>query len=169
MTDLEREHAQGAQAEATIEGVEQWLPRYVSNLARQLASAAMDDLEDEDRSEDRSYYLARWFDAAITAGRRSPAGKASPAANDLVERLRNPMWAHGNIPFESPQLEKEENLAAMAEAAAEIERLVGLVENVEQWRSSLIERIRSSTWSGSEEIVALIKRHSLTSTVREGK
>jgi hypothetical protein len=42
---------------------------------------------------------------------------------DLIERLRNPMWAHGNVPFLSPQLEQEENLAAMNEAAAEIERL----------------------------------------------
>ncbi|MBR1032729.1 hypothetical protein [Bradyrhizobium liaoningense] len=55
----------------------------------------------------------------------APALPRLSAANgdDLINRLRNPMWAHGNIPFESPQLEQEENIAAMNEAAAEIERL----------------------------------------------
>ena len=43
--------------------------------------------------------------------------------SELVERLRNPMWAHGNVPFESPQLEQEENIAAMNEAADRIETL----------------------------------------------
>lgn len=50
-------------------------------------------------------------------------------AADLVERLRNPMWAHGNIAFESPQLEQEENLAAMKEAADLIEHLSTLAQS----------------------------------------
>jgi uncharacterized Zn finger protein (UPF0148 family) len=107
---------------------------------------------------------------------QSPAGKERPAANDLVERLRNPMWAHGNIPFESPQLEQEENLAAMAEAAAEIERLVGLFEGV---RAQAIEECAmvASCYSPSPwdvermraGIIEAIRALSLTSTVREAK
>jgi hypothetical protein len=49
------------------EAIAKLRPVYVSALARGLASDAFDDLEGEPRSEDRTYYLARWFDAALNA------------------------------------------------------------------------------------------------------
>jgi len=49
---------------------------------------------------------------------------AAPVETDpLSTRLRNPMWAHSNASFPSPQLEQEENIAAMEEAADEIDSL----------------------------------------------
>ncbi len=42
----------------------------------------------------------------------------------LIERLRNPMWVRSNHPFmDNPQLDTDENLITMLEAATEIERL----------------------------------------------
>lgn len=43
--------------------------------------------------------------------------------DDIVDRLMNPMWAHSEAPFESPQLDKEANLATMTDAADLIKRL----------------------------------------------
>ena len=57
---------------------------------------------------------------------------------ELIERLLNPMWAHSNMPFESPQLEQEENLAAMRDAAKEIQRLLAIPDAAQ-------ERIRELT------------------------
>ncbi len=57
---------------------------------------------------------------------------------ELIERLLNPMWAHSNMPFESPQLEQEENLAAMRDAAKEIQRLLAIPDAAQ-------ERIRAET------------------------
>ena len=48
----------------------------------------------------------------------------------LIERLRNPMWAHSDTPFESPQLERDENIAAMNEAADEILRLRATIDQL---------------------------------------
>lgn len=42
---------------------------------------------------------------------------------DIVDRLRNPAWVHSNVPFPSPQLEKDDVLSDMLAAAVEIERL----------------------------------------------
>ena len=51
---------------------------------------------------------------------------------ELIERLLNPMWAHSNMPFESPQLEQEENLAAMRDAAKEIQRLLAIPDAAQE-------------------------------------
>lgn len=70
---------------------------------------------------------------------------AGTGGDDLIERLRNPMWAHSTAPFPSPQLEQEENLAAMNEAAAEIERLravpqtAGMTERLQCLRCGTVD------------------------------
>ncbi len=53
-------------------------------------------------------------------------------ADDIVERLRSPMWVHGDAPFESPQLDKEQCISDMAKAADEIERLRAKIEAISQ-------------------------------------
>ncbi len=47
--------------------------------------------------------------------------------SDILYRLRNPAWCHAEVPFESPQLAKEEVINDMNEAANEIERLQALI------------------------------------------
>ena len=65
---------------------------------------------------------------------RSPIAAPSPAlepddeAASLLERLRNPQWVHGSVPFESPQLDKEQTVADMAEAAWMIDALCNAIE-----------------------------------------
>ena len=65
---------------------------------------------------------------------RSPIAASSPAlepddeAASLLERLRNPQWVHGSVPFESPQLDKEQTVADMAEAAWMIDALCNAIE-----------------------------------------
>lgn len=49
--------------------------------------------------------------------------RSQPTTETLVDRLRFPMWVHSNMPFHGPQLDQEENLAAMVEAAARIAEL----------------------------------------------
>lgn len=41
----------------------------------------------------------------------------------LTDRLRNPSWCHSNVPFDSPQLAKDETLDDMRAAADRIELL----------------------------------------------
>lgn len=41
----------------------------------------------------------------------------------LIERLLNPQWVHGDAPFESPQLDKNQTAKDMKEAADELVRL----------------------------------------------
>jgi hypothetical protein len=60
----------------TAQQLREALPRYVSNWAREVASEAIDDMEDED-GEARAYYLARWFDAMRAVAQ---AGEPSPCA-----------------------------------------------------------------------------------------
>jgi hypothetical protein len=55
----------------------------------------------------------------------------------LIDRLRNPMWAHSNIPFDGPQLEQKENLAAMAEAADRIQELEAEVASCRACREKI--------------------------------
>ncbi len=55
--------------------------------------------------------------------------------NDLIERLRNPAWSHSEATFESPQLDKDENVTAMTEAAHVIEVL----------RGELLERCKANS------------------------
>lgn len=71
---------------------------------------------------------------------------------ELIERLLNPMWAHSNMPFESPQLEQEENLAAMRDAAKEIQRLLAIPDAAQ-------ERIRELEAALKEcvEVLALVE------------
>ena len=46
----------------TVEQLREALPRTVSDWARGIARAALDDIEDE-ITDQQAYYLARWFDA----------------------------------------------------------------------------------------------------------
>lgn len=48
----------------------------------------------------------------------------------LIARLQKPMWVHSSNPFEGRQLEREETLAAMSEAAAAIADLVKALDQV---------------------------------------
>lgn len=59
----------------------------------------------------------------------------------LLERLRNPMWVHSSLPFEGPQLERDENIAAMKEAADEIEHLTVAPPAPCAWQAEM-ERLR---------------------------
>jgi hypothetical protein len=43
--------------------------------------------------------------------------------DNLIDRLRNPLWVHSPVAFDSPQLEEEENIAAMNEAADKLATL----------------------------------------------
>jgi hypothetical protein len=43
------------------------LPEHVTNRSRTLALAALDDIDSEPRDEDRTYYMARWFHAALSS------------------------------------------------------------------------------------------------------
>jgi hypothetical protein len=55
----------------------------------------------------------------------------------LLERLRNPQWVHGNAPFESPQLDKEQTVGDMAEAAWMIDALCNALEVERSQKSAL--------------------------------
>lgn len=60
-----RSSAESCDDDQFMDRIEKSLPIYVSSRARLLASAALDDIDSEWRGEDRTYYMARWFDAAM--------------------------------------------------------------------------------------------------------
>jgi hypothetical protein len=74
-----------------------------------------------------------WHDEGtgpLASGNGAKSWREKPAAtDDLIERLRNPMWVHsagGFGSYASPQLDIKSSQEAMNEAAAEIERLRAL-------------------------------------------
>lgn len=72
--------------------------------------------------------------------------------SDLRVRLRNPMWAHSNVSFESPQLEQEENIAAMNEAADEIDRLHEQLVKAREALASVADFMRKDVQSGDSDL-----------------
>lgn len=77
---------------------------------------------------------------------------------ELIERLLNPMWAHSNMPFESPQLEQEENLAAMRDAAKEIQRLLAIPDAAQE-RIRVLTRLAERAAERFEKIRIILIYH----------
>jgi hypothetical protein len=75
-------------------------PVYVSALARGLASDAFDDLEGEPRSEDRTYYLARWFDAALNARALAAESTVARLTSERDEARKMLSMAQGTMALE---------------------------------------------------------------------
>jgi hypothetical protein len=66
------------------------------------------------------------LDCAIGYANKALAALSTSQPNrmgNLIDRLRSPLWVHSPIAFDSPQLEQEENIAAMNEAADKLATL----------------------------------------------
>lgn len=110
------------------------LPRYPSNEARNIASSALDDLAGEPRSEDRSYYLARWIDAAMAA---KAAQSSAENAEAILDRNESNRLAADNF---KRALAAEAEVADLTKANALLHRFLDIE------RARLAEAVEILRW-----------------------
>ena len=84
---------------------------------------------------------------------------------DIIERLRNPMWAHSSAPFESPQIEQEENVAAMNEAADEIASLRAQLAIAGEHIAEMTDQLASARKARRDQIIECLRRFDVFSTM----